>query len=74
MHFSSDLRQIVRQYERALRDQRHEMAMAFDSELSRRRVTVDEAEADFYHLIWERVAGAEGLDYDRYSGDRIDAD
>jgi hypothetical protein len=41
---------------------------------ARRRVTPQEADAEFWHLVWERTAESEGLEYDRYSGDRIDAD
>jgi hypothetical protein len=43
-------------------------------EVSRRRLTYGEAEADFYHLVLERLTEAEGLDYERYTGDRVDAD
>lgn len=38
------------------------------------RLGREEAEAEFHHLVMERVAEAAGLDYERYLGDRSDAD
>jgi hypothetical protein len=42
--------------------------------VERRRLPIDEANADFWHHVWERVAEREGLDYERFTGERTDAD
>lgn len=51
-----------------------EVTDEFRQALDRRRLTLDEANAEFWHRVWERVAEVEGLDYDRYHGGRADAD
>jgi hypothetical protein len=61
-----------------LSDAVEKAVMAVDGELrqlvERRKLPIKEANADFWHCVWERVAEAEGLEYDRYTGERTDAD
>jgi len=46
----------------------------FQEALRRRRLSISEANAEFWHWVWERVAEAEGLVYERFVGEQIDAD
>jgi hypothetical protein len=46
----------------------------FHEAIRRRRLSISEANAEFWHCVWERVAEAEGLDYERFVGDQTDAD
>jgi hypothetical protein len=48
----------------------HELRQAIE----RGRLSVEEANADFLHRVWEWVADREGLEYDRFTGERTDAD
>jgi hypothetical protein len=64
---------IVRLRDECLRSQMY-VGDELQADVSRGRVTRQEAEADYWHLVWERTAAAEGLEYDRHWGDRADAD
>ena len=46
----------------------------FQEAMRRRRLSVSEANAEFWHCVWQRVAVAEGLDYERLVGEETDAD
>jgi len=46
----------------------------FREAIQRRRLSISEANAEFWHRVWERVAVAEGLDYERFVGEQTDAD
>ncbi len=46
----------------------------FQEAIRRRRLSISEANAEFWHCVWERVAEAEGLDYERFVGEQSDAD
>jgi len=41
--------------------------------ISSGKVTLQEANAEFWHLVWERTAAILELDYERHVGDRSDA-
>jgi hypothetical protein len=46
----------------------------FQEAIRRRRLSISEANAEFWHCVWERVAEVEGLDYERFVGEQTDAD
>jgi hypothetical protein len=51
-----------------------EVTDEFQEAIQRRRLSISEANAEFWHRVWERVADAEGLDYERFIGEQLDAD